>query len=296
EKGLDGYKGNAVPYLQLPNAQQAQMKQQLLDAIKKENARIAAAQSAWERNDRGAPVSDVTSGLVDEFPFDDSLQSRLRPEAAAKVLNGKLTYTDGRAGRAANLDEEPHLSFGAADLFGAGQPFSIALWLKADGPSGMSVLQSPEYQIALDYCSKKNCNVIVRLKSGIEVKSQQGVALEDWSHLIVSYDGSGNAKGIQIYIDGRSVAVAGNPSKTEPRSSGSGASGAAGLQIGNKDLGTPFKGQIANLRFYNRRLYANEALQIGLLNPLHAVLSIAADRRTEDQSKWLRSYFIADVA
>ena len=39
------------------------------------------------------------------------------------------------------------------------------------------------------------------------------------------------------------------------------------LQIGNKDWGTPFKGQLGDLRLYQRRLYANEALEIGLLKP-----------------------------
>jgi hypothetical protein len=315
EKGLDGYEGNALPYLQLPNPQQVQMKQALLDAIKKEDTKIAVVQSAWEREERAAPVSDVTSGLVDEFTFDDSLANRLRSEFAGKVVSGKLEYAEGRIGKAADLDKEPNLSLGSAGGFRAGQPFSVALWIKADGPSGMAVLQryamspksGPGYEIALDYCAKEQCNVIVRLRrdgpsAGIEVKSKQGVSREKpsrfedevgaWSHLIVSYDGSGKAKGIQIYIDGRSV-----PIETVADNMGPAPSFEAGeLQIGNKEWGTPLKGRIADLRFYNRRLYANEALQIGLLSPLHSVLSISAERRSEDQAKWLRKYFVTEVA
>ncbi len=308
EKGLDGYKGNAVPYLQLPDKQETHMKELLLNAIKQQDTKLAAAQSAWEREERATPVSDVTSGLVDEFTFDDSLSNSLRPDSAGKIVSGKLTYADGRIGRAANLDEEPSLSFGPVGALSANQPFSIALWIKADGPSGMTLLSGPGYQLALDYCSKGNCNLIVRLP-GIEVKSKQGAALESWSHLIVSYDGSAKAKGLQIYVDGHAVptewggspdprrtGVPSGPSglssrSTEPRPPGSGS-----IQIGNKDSGTPFKGQMADLRFYNRRLYANEALQIGLLNPLHTVVSIAGQRRSEDQSKWLRKYFVAEVA
>ena len=310
EKGLDGYKGNAVPFLQLPSPQQAQMKQMLLDAIKKEDAKVAAAQSAWERDERSTPIADVTSGLVDEYRLDGSLDNQLHADRAGKLLAGKLTYTDGRAGRAADLDEEPNVSLGAAGTFRPDQPFSVAVWVKADGPSGMALLQNPEYEIKLDYCSKENCNVIVHFKNGIEVKSKQGVTLENWSHLIASYDGSENAKGIQIYIDGRNVptdTVADvHASQTEPRPPGSGpkpateprapASGPPDLQIGNKTLGTAFKGQISDLRFYDRRLYASEALQIGLLNPLHAVLSIPTERRSEDQAKWLRKYFVAEIA
>lgn len=315
EKGLDGYKGNAVPYLQLPSPQQTQMKQMLLEAIKKEDAKIDVAQSAWERDERSIQAVDAKSGLVDEYAFDGTLENQLHPDRAGKVLSGKLTYTDGRVGRAVDLDEEPNVSLGSVGAFRADQPFSVALWVKADGPSGMALLQhyatSPKsgagYEIALDYCANHQCNVIVRLKgqgpaAGIEVKSKQGVsrgkqASNDeeagvWSHLIVSYDGSAKAKGIQIYIDGRNV-----PIDTVSDNLGAMASFEAGeLQIGNKDWGTPLKGQIADLRFYNRRLYAAEALQIGLLNPLHTVLSIPSERRSEDQAKWLRTYFVAEVA
>ena len=58
------------------------------------------------------PVSDVTSGLTAEYTFEDSLANRLQPDVAAKVVQGKLSYADGRTGRAANLEEEPQISFG----------------------------------------------------------------------------------------------------------------------------------------------------------------------------------------
>ena len=40
--------------------------------------------------------------------------------------------------------------------------------------------------------------------SGIEVKSQRGVTFEVWNHIAVTCDnGSGRAKGLQVYVDGR---------------------------------------------------------------------------------------------
>jgi hypothetical protein len=304
EEGLDGYKGNAKPFLQLPDKKETEMKQLLLDAIKKQDDKVAVAQNAWEQEERSTAVSDATTGLTDEYAFEDSLSNRLRADAAGKVLSGKLSYAGGRVGRAADFDEEPHVSFGAVGAFDSNQPFTTAFWIKADGPSGMAVLQryakSPKegvgYEVALDYCQKKSCSVIVRLRndgpsSGIEVKSTTGVALEAWSHVAVAYDGSAKAKGIQIYIDGRSVATEIVRDKLAAASFRDGE-----LQTGNKDWGTPFKGQLADLRFYNRRLYANEALEIGLLEPLHGVLEIPAERRSEDQKKWVRTYFLTEVA
>ena len=304
EKGLDGYKGNAVPFLQLPNPQQTAMKDLLLKTLKDKDAEIGAAELQWEQHQREMPVSDVTSGITAEYTFEDSLSNRTQPSLASKVVDGKLAYTDGRTGRAADLEGEPHLSFGDAGRISSTKPFTIALWLKPEGPSGMSILQryesSPKsgsgYEIALDYCGKTGCNVIVRLRnsgpdSGIEVKSKQGVALSEWNHLAVSYDGSGKGAGVQIYIDGVVVPASVTLDKLAPVSFEKGT-----LEIGNKDWGTPFKGQLADLRFYNRRVYASEAYELGLLNPIHAVLEIANDRRSKAQQEWLRGYFLKNIA
>ena len=303
EEGLDGYKGNAKPFLQLPNAQQTATKDLLSKFIKEKDAELLQAQAAWERQQREMPVADITSGLIAEYPFDDSLADRLHPDASPKLLNGKLEYVNGLAARAADFDAEPQVSFGPAAPFSSAKPFTIAFWLKADGPSGMSILQnrdhagaaSSNYEIALDFCAKNTCNVIVRLDSGIEVKSQKGATLEAWSHLTITYDGSGQAKGIQIYIDGQPVpvdVVAQTRVSAAPRL----ISAPFDLQTGNKEWGTPFKGQLSDLRFYDRRLYTNEISELGLFGPLHKVLDVPEARRSESQQKWLRDYFISNVA
>jgi hypothetical protein len=304
EKGLDGYTGNAVPFLQLPSDRQKSIKEALQAAIKQKDAEIAAAQSAWERHEREMPVSDITSGLSAEYAFEDSLADRLQPSSSGKVVSGKLSYGAGRVGRAADLDESPQLSFPNAEVVSDSKPFTIALWVKPDGPSGMALLQeyensqktSPGFEIAVDYCNKSNCNVIVRLRGGmaesvLEAKSESGLTLEQWNHLAVSYDGSRKAKGIQIYIDGRNV----NTTVSEDRYAASASYDRGELEIGNKEWGTPFKGQLGALRIYNRRLYPTEAAELGLRSPLHSILATSTDHRTEDQGKWIRQYFLREA-
>ncbi len=313
EKGLDGYKGNAVPFLQLPSKSQAEMKAALIDAVKKKDEEIASAQNTWEQRQLEMPVSDVTSGLVARYTFDGNLANQIQSNVPAKVLTGTPPFAEGRTGRAIDLTEEAHLSMGNAGAFVSGKPFSAAMWVQAGGPSGMAILQryekspkaGPGYEIALDYCNKGNCNIIVRLRndgpdSGIEVKSTEGIKFEanpdqgelnhNWDHVIVSYDGSGKAKGVQIYIDGRSVKTTVDLDKLAPASFEKGE-----LEIGNKDWGAPFKGELSDLRLYNRRLYANEAYELGLLSPLRAVIQIPSDKRSEDQKTWVRDYFLSEA-
>ena len=162
--------------------------------------------------------------------------------------------------------------------------------------------EGPGYEIrSSTTATNENCNIIVRLRnngpdSGIEVKSNEGVRFnanpdqgevnEHWDHVIVSYDGSGRARGIQVYIDGRSVRTTVVLDKLAAASFEQGE-----LQIGNKDWGTPFKGQLSGLRIYDRRLYAGEAEQLGLLRPVRAMLEIPTDQRTDGQKEFLRNYF-----
>jgi hypothetical protein len=303
EKGLDGYTGNAVPFLQLPSERQKSIKEMLQTAIKEKDAEIAAAQATWEQHEREMPVSDITSGLVNEYTFDETLSDRLHTDVA-KVVSGKVSYKAGRVGRAADLDESPQVSFGNISAISDSKPFTVAAWVKPDGPSGMALLQefdkgqknSAGFEIAVDYCNKKNCNVIVRLRgkdadSVLQAKSESGLALEQWNHLAVSYDGSRRAQGIQIYVDGQNVNTAVDVDKY-----GAGVSYEKGdLQIGNKDWGTPFKGQLGELRVYDRRLYPTEANELGSRSPLHAILALSADHRSEDQQKWIRQYFLQEA-
>jgi hypothetical protein len=53
---------------------------------------------------------------------------------------------------------------------------------------------------------------------------------------------------------------------------------------------------LSDLRFYDRRLYANEVLELGLLGPLRKMLDVPVSRRSEAQRDWLRDYFVANVA
>ncbi|MBV8570205.1 MAG: DUF1549 domain-containing protein, partial [Acidobacteriaceae bacterium] len=124
EKGLDGYKGNAVPFLQLPNPKQAGMKAILIKAIKDKDAEIDAAEAAWEASQRAVPVAQVTSGLTAQYTFADSLST-------ATIVNGKVPFVDGTVRRAADFDAEPQVSFGDAGAIAPNKPFSIAMWVKA---------------------------------------------------------------------------------------------------------------------------------------------------------------------
>jgi hypothetical protein len=295
DKGLDGYKGNAAPFLQMPSPAQADMKALLIETIKQKDAEITEAERAWEKSQAGAIAPSVTAPSA-QFRFDGVL------DAPAK-LTGKIEFVEGRLGKAADFGDESEVSLGAISGFPAKSAFTVALWVKPEGPSGMSILQAyktspqsgPGFELAADYCSHEHCNVIVRMQgdgpaTGFEAKSLRGLALSEWNQLTVSYDGSGHAKGVQIYVNGQSVPT------TAIRDSLSGGSfdGIAWV-IGKKEWGVPFKGQLQDLRFYPKRMYASEAATLAVTEPVAALLAIPESKRTDEQKKWLREYFVREV-
>jgi Protein of unknown function (DUF1553) len=93
-----------------------------------------------------------------------------------------------------------------------------------------------------------------------------------------------------VYINGRPVGLTVTLDKLSPASFEKGE-----LQIGNKDWGTPYKGHLSDLRIYDRRLYAVEAEQLGLLQPVRAILEIPQDQRSDQQKEYVRNYFLKDA-
>ncbi len=57
---------------------------------------------------------------------------------------------------------------------------------------------------------KRGSRVVVRLvhqwpESAIQIRTKQPVILENWHNYTLTYDGSGKASGMRIYVDGKAV-------------------------------------------------------------------------------------------
>src|SRR5215831_12010205 len=120
---------------------------------------------------------------------------------------------------------------------------------------------------------QRNLRVVARFASqwpdnAIEVRTKDRVPMNRSHHLLVDYDGSGKASGLKIYVDGK-------PSETETvkdtldgnfRTS-------ASLEIGNKNTGGLFQGQLDDLRIYKRALTDTEAENLAVHYPARVLLT-----------------------
>jgi hypothetical protein len=131
---------------------------------------------------------------------------------------------------------------------------------------------------AFDGRFKRLVHLIVRLANrwpdnAIEVQTKDPQTIDTLRNLLVEYDGSGKASGIEMHLDGKRVETAilkdnlnGDFRTTAP------------LEVGDKNLGTSYEGRLDDLRIYTRRLSDSEVEDFTVRLPARSLL-MALDGR-----------------
>ncbi len=263
ELGLDGRTGNAQPFIQLPSPDQQARLDELTAAIETreaalDDAVVAPMQAAWEATlpERAAASGD---GLVAHYELDGNFSDISGRYQHGRFLTGDPTFDPGQIGRAASFDGDTQVTFGNVGAFDRRDPFSLAVWIKGRGNLPMSILQKLDdgvrrrgYEWAFDdiklvgiqrWAAKLTVTLASEPSKKIQVRTRERLRLGDWYHVAAVYDGSGKAAGLRIFVNGELFATdvvrdtLTGPLKTD-----------APLRVGSKDLGTPFTGQLDDLR------------------------------------------------
>ena len=315
EKGLDGRTGNAEPVLPLPTVDQQRRLDELTEAIasrdkQMDEKRIAEMQADWEKT---AQLPDATrEGLAAHYEMDGSLADSSGHYLRGRVTRGEVTYAptgqDGAVNGAAAFSGETEVQIPQAGAFDRNDRFSLALWVKYSSLQEMAALQkidtTPEkrgYEILFDEFApvadqKRGAHVVVRLihkwpDDAIVVRTRDRMVEGVWMHIGVAYDGSGKASGVKLFINGKAVPV----TVEKDALSGSFAS-ARPLEIGNKETGKPFQGQMDDLRIYARELGDQEFETLAIHYPVRMMLETDTSRLPKDKKAELREYYLSYAA
>jgi len=313
EEGLDGRTGNAKPFLPLPTPEQKARLDQLNDSIKAledklSDKQVTPAQEEWEKAYLGKVAADVRKGLTAHYEMDGSFSDISGNYQHGRTIRGDPTFGAGQVGRSASFDGDTQVSFGNAGSFEQNDPFSLAMWLRGSSNTPITVLQKMEnqemrrgYEIFFDDLEligiqRRSAHLNVRLISrwpddAIHIRAGNKLPLSEWHHITLTYDGSGKAAGLKLYLNGKLQQI----EILQPHLSGSIQTDAE-LQIGNKETGKPFKGQIDDLRFYNRALEPDEAEQLAIHYPAQAILSGVFGKRSKEDGARVREYFLTYAA
>jgi hypothetical protein len=300
EKGLVKDPVNPAPVLSLPTAGQeerlAGLREQRVRCEGRMNAlepALNAAMETWEKTALAA-LPAVPQDAVAAFDLNRDGEDRGQLHRVASTI-GTLKFGPGVLGPAAVFDGTQYIEFEGPPELEASTPFALAVWIKpGSGPSGCVVskmdgtAEARGFEV-IWYKSQPRINLVHEWgRSAIEVVARQQFPAGEWHHLVVSYDGSGKAAGVTVYIDGQEQPVnirrddlSGSIASDEP------------WRVAWKATGVGFDGSLDELRLFDRPLGRGEALALACREMLQGAIATPRAQRTKQQKEQLRTYYIA---
>jgi len=206
-----------------------------IDDVKSWISRLEATQQELEQSTSlpVTPSSEETAeallkkGLIAYFPFNKNNGSRTAsglPNSEDGWMNFNLPpsfenveVVKGKDGTALAFDGENYLSLGLTGDFEHHQAFSASLWVKHNGRGEtralfgkrMDELRHNGYDLVLTEDNKLAFRMAgfwwspsdyPKNLEALEVRTQASVPAGSWQHVAVTYDGSGRAAGVKLFV------------------------------------------------------------------------------------------------
>ncbi|MEM8484321.1 MAG: DUF1553 domain-containing protein [Bacteroidota bacterium] len=190
-----------------------------LRAVPPDNAFQTWLDTEWPTFDLGR---EVAVGLVSHYPF-DTLVAGETPDNVTAARMGKINtrllnvladpeLTNGRLGQSIQFDGENYINLGDVGDFDHADRFSLGAWIQYPAPfekeATVLVKRNEEqkrggYQLSLTSAGTLKASLIHNQGGErIEVVSTAIVPMQAWAHVFLTYDGSGQAKGVNLFVDG----------------------------------------------------------------------------------------------
>ncbi|MEP6754071.1 MAG: DUF1553 domain-containing protein [Chthonomonadales bacterium] len=304
EQGLDGQKGNAVPYLKAPTVEQAdqliEFKSEISNLEKTRDKRVADLAPGlkfWLDGAESHPerFKVAEAGLAEHLTLDETSGAVVRDSTGKLVgtWKGKPAQVQGKLSRAVKLDGTNYVDLGESFKFDRMDKASYGAWVyltSNDASTALSKIDSDDNFKGFDLWiagGKAFVHIFHNFPDdGLRINMRGAVPLNQWHHMFVTYDGSSKAAGLHLYIDGKLAdteithdTLKGTIVTKKP------------FVIGKRSNGSDFKGMIDEVRTYNRDLTAAEVAEIVAVDNVREGLNVDNAHRTSTQSAALADYF-----
>jgi len=277
EKGFVYNFGNEEPFIKAPTAEQQKRLDELdrrlepdRDRWQKLQPELDRAQSKWEkklaRNPRH-PDWAQQEGLILDQPLGD-----------APAFDGA---------REVNLGDR-------VARFNHRDPLTLAAWINPETPKGCILSRTEDYWEGTGYGlylveGRLRFHFVFRWTDlGLRVETKKPIPLNQWQHVMVTYDGGMKARGVHIYVNGveQELNVLFDQhlwpiDHKAPFRIGAG---------GGPDQ--KFHGRIRDVRVFNLALDAAQAAVVPLQDSIAAIAALPASSRTPAQRDKLRLAFL----
>ena len=320
ELGLASADGNAGPTVLLPEeeveeklafikekiAEQEQLlDQRIADISKQGNVDLAFVKARRSSN---------IDGLVAYYPLDiingNTTPNLADPKKPGRIA-GKPELEKGAVGQGLRFDDEyEFLSLPQTGMFEKTESFSIGVWIKPErkddyaeilGNAGTKNPYWRGYEVFLDSVNRISIRLTHALPHNyIQVTTAEEIPLKEWSHFMFTYDGSGKASGLSVFLDGKparvtvdfdnlykSIIPVNKGFQREERP----IRVAKSYRAFSGDNGI-FDGSIDDIRIYHRRLSYAEVARVYGTDPLSEALSIPEANRSKEQRAIISEYYL----
>ncbi|MFN3651714.1 MAG: DUF1553 domain-containing protein [Armatimonadota bacterium] len=306
EEGLDGFRGNAKPFIKVPTPEQtarlAEHDRRIAGLDKQVQERLAAADAALPAWEKGATAviaggPEFYQGLLAHYAFDEASGTApadgmdAHPVVAAHGTPGR---SEGQLRSALQLDGQSYLDLGGAFDFERTDKFSYGAWVKPAGNQAMTVVSRMNDAAAFRgwdlYLNDGRAFVHILSSfpgNAIRVNTKGGVEVNKWTHVFVTYDGSSKGAGVKVYLNGKPAELeVTHDTLTESIRT------ATPTHVGRRNPGAPFTGAIDELRVYGRELTAAEVASLVSGEGALGALAVEPAKRSAEQKTLLRERYL----
>lgn len=209
----------------------------LMDAPTKQKLKAAEAKvRALEKSSVVLKTPDLSRPALAHFTFDEQIGNRL-PDALAKpvapikdkdgkpakvedktsaTLKGENKRVAGKFGQALQFTGDDPVDTPLGN-FKREEPFSLSLWIKTPDVKDRAVVlhrsrawtdaASRGYELLIEEGRLKWSLIHFWPGNAISIRATQPLAVNDWTHVVVTSDGSSRAAGLHLYVNGQLAEV-----------------------------------------------------------------------------------------
>ncbi|MEM7369654.1 MAG: DUF1553 domain-containing protein [Bacteroidota bacterium] len=285
----------APPTLELPDETVANYKAYIRSLVSEQ---VEEIQTLNEQKPTQLPTPTISSssvvsfpsGLHAYFPLDFGIDS-LTPEATNRIPSARLkhepVFTKGKFSGGLDFNGKNYVAIEGMRTAGRPTAFSWSMWLYSPDGGARNTIVSQWEQIGkkdqgieLGITGPKRMYINMRTvtnKSSIRLETLETFPENRWVHVGLTYDGSVDAAGFQIYIDGKAAEMV-EKSNKRPAPFRKLEHIWLGKHPGRQGF---FTGKIDEFSVFGRKLTEAEMGTIASYNPLEPILQSDEKERSE---------------
>ncbi len=246
----------------------------------------------------------VTAGLVVHAPLGDSsgnvLDVSVGGESTQVTVGAEPTWDTGfTSAKAFKARPETTLEVPGAGDFEKDQPFTCSAWVKMprDGATGAIVARMDDgnayrgWDMWLDKGRPASHIVSKWPDDAVKVIGKTPLKTDKWQYVSVTYDGSGSAGGVKIYVDGalQTVELAADSLKNSIRTT-------VPLKLAQRNSGYRVDDlAIQDLRIYDRALPPNELTQLASATRAAYLVAKPVEGRAPSEVEELYGWWLESI-